>query len=108
MTLWCGCALGKSVNLTEKLNSELHDAILKDSPHAELADLVYQGAEINNRRDSGWTPLMFAALACSDKETINSILALGGDRTLTDEDGKTAYTIALESDECPESLSLLQ
>ncbi len=56
------------------------------------------GARINDRDDTGWTPLMYAARYTYNSEIITTLLDAGADGKARDEDGKTAFDLAKENE----------
>ena len=57
--------------------------------------LVAHGARVNERTDTGGTPLMKAAWF-GNREAVNELLKLGADPTLRDNRGRTAAMLAFE------------
>ena len=60
--------------------------------------LLDAGARINDRDDTGWTPLMYAARYTYNSEIITTLLDAGADGKARDEDGKTAFDFAEENE----------
>ena len=76
----------------------LHRAALKNMIEA-VAALISHGADVNARRDNGWTPLMQASLN-GDAKVVEALLDAGADKELKATsgrwEGKTALDIARE------------
>jgi ankyrin repeat protein len=72
--------------------------------------LVRRGADVNARADNGWTPLHVQAQEGDDTgalEVMEALLEAGANPNLTDEEGNTPMTFALERDE-PEKIAILK
>lgn len=59
----------------------------------EVLKYLGEGAYVNIRNPSGWTPLMFAA-SKGDKDAVDAIVKLGADCNRTENDGWTALHFA--------------
>ncbi|MDO8293707.1 MAG: ankyrin repeat domain-containing protein [Gallionella sp.] len=59
---------------------------------ARARDFVSKGASINQQDITGATPLIYAAIACSDGRT-KELLSLGADPTIKTKKGETALTL---------------
>ncbi|WP_269457574.1 MULTISPECIES: ankyrin repeat domain-containing protein [unclassified Leifsonia] len=57
--------------------------------------LLAAGADIDHRDSDGWTALMYAAQA-GNTEAAMALIAGGADRTVLDDDGRSATDIARE------------
>lgn len=60
-----------------------------DNDTTEIARLVAEGADVNERSSGGYTALMSAAIN-GNSEAVNKLLELGADPSATDENGTTA------------------
>jgi ankyrin repeat protein len=71
------------------------DLVLVNEQIQCIRSLVAHGATVNDRTDSGATPLMKAAWF-GNREAVEELLELGADPTLRDNGGRTAAMLAFE------------
>jgi ankyrin repeat protein len=87
-------------------------ALVASGTPAEVRSTIEKGADVNERGDNGWTPLMLAAANSAypevigllieagarinpSPELISVLLKAGADARLESSEGKTAYELAL-------------
>ncbi|NXC02515.1 RN5A ribonuclease, partial [Orthonyx spaldingii] len=81
-----------STKTAEVLNSKLHAAVKNRDKEAVL-ELLEQGADVNSKADSGWTPL-HSAVQTSDEELVRLLLDRGASLHARKNNGGTAFTEA--------------
>ncbi|NXT04737.1 RN5A ribonuclease, partial [Prunella fulvescens] len=76
----------------EDLNSKLNDAVYTRDKEAVL-ELLEQGADVNSKVDSGWTPLQ-TAVRIDEEELVRLLLDRGASVHARKDNGGTAFTEA--------------
>ncbi|NXD23192.1 RN5A ribonuclease, partial [Spelaeornis formosus] len=85
-------SMSPSTKTAEVLNSELHTAVKNRDKEAVL-ELLEQGADVNSKGDSGWTPLQ-NAVQNADEDLIRLLLDRGAALHARKDNGGTAFTEA--------------
>lgn len=99
ITLW----LENGGDVNQPLDNQLSPLYVATGPkggHEALKLLLEKGAKVDVGTEK-YTPLMNAA-SWVDLESVRLLLAKGADKTLTNEDGKTAYDLIGNCGNCPE------
>ncbi|NWH94861.1 RN5A ribonuclease, partial [Aegithalos caudatus] len=81
-----------STKATEVLNSELNAAVKNRDKEAVLG-LLEQGADVNSKVDSGWTPLQ-TAVQTGEEDLVQLLLDRGASLHARKDNGGTAFTEA--------------
>ncbi|NXN83091.1 RN5A ribonuclease, partial [Bombycilla garrulus] len=81
-----------STKMAEDLNSALNIAV-KNKDQKAVLELLEQGADVNSKVGSGWTPLQTAVRAC-DEALVRLLLDRGASPNATKDNGGTAFTEA--------------
>ncbi|NXO29654.1 RN5A ribonuclease, partial [Cisticola juncidis] len=81
-----------STKAAEALNSELHTAVRNKDKQAVL-ELLEQGADVNSRAGSGWTPL-HSAVQAREEGLVRLLLDWGASVHARKDNGGTAFTEA--------------
>jgi ankyrin repeat protein len=92
--------LSKGANIdapsrNDQLVTPLHSALANPHNSAVGQLLIGAGANVNVRQSQGYTPLHYAAANGLDL-VVRSLLAHGVDTTIRNQQGKTAYDLAVE------------
>jgi ankyrin repeat protein len=90
----------------DQLVTPLHSALANPHNSAVGQLLIGAGAKLNVTQSQGYTPLHYAAVNGLD-QVVRSLLAHGGDASIKDHLGKTAYELAIEHGKTP-TASLLK
>jgi ankyrin repeat protein len=82
---------GAKIDLVERTGVNLlHWATITNRPDV-IPELARAGVDVNAIDDAGFTPLMYAAtIDFGDAATLSALLAVGADRTIKNESGRTA------------------
>ncbi|XP_058699272.1 2-5A-dependent ribonuclease isoform X3 [Poecile atricapillus] len=81
-----------STKAAEVLNSELNLALRNRDKEAVL-ELLEQGADVNSKADSGWTPLQ-TAVQIGEEDLVRLLLDRGASLHARKDNGGTAFTVA--------------
>ncbi|NWI39693.1 RN5A ribonuclease, partial [Picathartes gymnocephalus] len=81
-----------STKTAEVLNSELNTAV-KNRDKAAVLELLGQGADVNSKVDSGWTPLQ-TAVQTGEEDLVRLLLDRGASLHARKDNGGTAFTEA--------------
>ncbi|NWS25087.1 RN5A ribonuclease, partial [Polioptila caerulea] len=81
-----------STKAAEALNSELNAAV-KNSDKKAVLELLEQGADVNSKAESGWTPLQ-TAVQTQDEDLVRLLLDRGASLHARKDNGGTAFTEA--------------
>ncbi|NXK64661.1 RN5A ribonuclease, partial [Sylvietta virens] len=81
-----------STKAAEVLNCELNAAV-KNGAREAVLELLEQGADVNSKVDSGWTPLQ-TAVQSGDKDLVQLLLDRGASLHARKDNGGTAFTEA--------------
>ncbi|XP_023787534.1 2-5A-dependent ribonuclease isoform X2 [Cyanistes caeruleus] len=81
-----------SAKAAEVLNSELNLSLRNRDKEAVL-ELLEQGADVNSKADSGWTPLQ-TAVQIGEEDLVRLLLDRGASLQARKDNGGTAFTVA--------------
>ena len=99
--------------LTEctSLDAGAHDraffGLVQTGTPQEVQAAISKGADVNDRSNSGWTPLMAAAMFNPHPEMLTILLKAGADVNTTDNRGETPLMYAVDTNLNPEVIAAL-
>ncbi|XP_035188527.1 2-5A-dependent ribonuclease isoform X2 [Oxyura jamaicensis] len=87
-----GTATSPSVEAADGLASELNAAV-RNSEREKVLELLEEGADVNSKVGSGWTPLQ-SAVQAGDKDMVQLLLDRGACPHARKDNGATAFIVA--------------
>jgi ankyrin repeat protein len=108
LLIFCIAVLMISVSAVLFFRGEKNfSALCEDGTAERIEDAVASGANIDERGDDGWTPLMIAASYNRRPEAIKAIVSAGADVNARDDGGWTPLMLAARHNANPEVIKTL-